>query len=109
VLCFAGLLFATGAYVRSWIKARATVPTTTTAPGIVGSQAVTKTNLNLRAAPNSKSDIVGLAESGSRVKVLSVSNNNNWCEVEIVQHSQPKVDPTSADRGWVNRDYLKFD
>jgi uncharacterized protein YgiM (DUF1202 family) len=109
VLCFAGLLIATGAYVRSWIKARATPATTTTTTTVVGSQAVTTTDVNLRAGPNSRSDKVGLAEAGSHVKVLNVGGNNNWYEVEIVQHSRPKDDPSSLDRGWVNRDYLKFE
>lgn len=106
VLCFAGLLVATGAYVRSWINRRATIQTTTTPD--IGRYALTTRDVNLRGSPNSKSDKVGLAESGSRVKVLSVSSNNNWCEVEVVQHSRPK-DPSSADRGWVNREFLKFD
>lgn len=111
VLCFAGLLVATGAYVRSWINRRVPQPpiTTTTTTSIVGRLAVTTTDVNLRAGPNSKSDRVGLAESGSHVKVLSVSSNNNWCEVQVVQHSRPKDDPSSADSGWVNRDKLKFD
>jgi serine/threonine protein kinase len=110
VLCFAGLLVATGTYVRSWIKQRATQQTgAANTTGIVGHEALTTTDVNLRASPNSKSDQVGLAESGSRVQVLNVSSNNNWCEVQVVQHSRPKDDPTSADRGWVNRTYLKFD
>ena len=108
VLCFAGLLFATGAYVRSLIKGRATTQTTPTATD-VGREALATTDVNLRASPTSKSDRVGLAELGSRVKVLNVSNNNNWCEVEIIQHARPKADPSSADHGWVNRDLLKFD
>ncbi len=110
VLCFAGLLVATGAYVRSWINRRATQQTvTTTSGGILGREAVTTTDVNLRAGPNSRSDQVGLAESGSRVQVLNVSSNPNWCEVQVVQHSRPKDDPSSADRGWVNRTFLKFD
>jgi serine/threonine protein kinase len=108
VLCFAGLLVATGAYVRSWINRRATQQTNTVT-SIVGREAVTTTDLNLRAGPNSKSDRVGLAESGSRVQVLGLGSNNNWCEVQVVQHSRPKDDPSSADRGWVNREFLKFD
>ncbi len=108
VLCFAGLLVATGAYVRSWINRRATQQTNTTT-GIVGREAVTTTDVNLRAGPNSKSDKVGLAESGSRVQVLSLSSNNNWCEVQVIQHSRLKDEPNSADRGWVNREFLKFD
>lgn len=108
VICFAGLLLATGAYVRSRIN-RAAPPQTNTTTTIVGREAVTVTDVNLRAGPNFKTDKVGLAESGSRVKVLSVSSNNNWCEVQIVQHSRPKDDPSSNDHGWVNRDLLKFD
>jgi serine/threonine protein kinase len=108
VLCFAGLLVATGAYVRSLIRARVaqqpSAPTT-----VVGRGAVTITDVNLRAAPNSKSDKVGLAESGSRVQILNVSGNSNWCEVQVTEHSRPKNDPSSDDRGWVNRDLLKFD
>jgi serine/threonine protein kinase len=109
VLCFAGLLVATGAYVRSLIKGRATTTQTTPTSTDVGREALAVTDANLRASPTSRSDRVGLAELGSRVKVLSVSNNNNWCEVEIIQHARPKADPNSADRGWVNRDLLKFD
>jgi uncharacterized protein YgiM (DUF1202 family) len=109
VLCFAGLLMATGAYVRSWIKARATPQAPITTASIVGREGVTTTDVNLRAGPYFKTDRVGLAESGSRVKVLSISSNNNWCEVQIVQHSRPKDDPSSSDHGWVNRDLLKFD
>jgi serine/threonine protein kinase len=108
VLCFAGLLVATGAYVRSWINRRATQPTIST-PSDVGREVLTKTDVNLRAAPNGKSDRVGLAEIGSRVRVLSISSNNNWYEIQIVQHSKPKDEPNSLDRGWVNRDFLKLD
>ena len=110
VLCFAGILVATGAYVRSWIKQRATQQTpTANITSIVGREALTSTDVNLRAGPNSRTDAVGLAESGSRVQVLTVSANGNWCEVQVVQHARPKDDSDSADRGWVNRIYLKFD
>ena len=107
VLCFAGLLVATGAYVRSWINRQATQPTSTTTTGIVGREAVTTTDLNLRDGPNVTNNQIGLAEAGSKVRILNA--NNNWCEVQVIQHSRPKDDPTSADRGWVNKKYLKFD
>jgi hypothetical protein len=108
VLCFAGLLLATGAYVRSWIKARTAEPTTITT-SLVGRDALTTTDVNLRAGPNSTSSQVGLAEAGSRVRVTNVNSNSSWCEVQILQHARPKADPASEDRGWVNRRYLKFD
>jgi serine/threonine protein kinase len=106
VLCFAGLLVATGTYVRSWIKSRATEQTANPT-GIVGREASTVSDLNLRDGPNVTNNLIGVAEEGSRVRVLSVSNN--WCEVQILQHSRPKNDPTSEDRGWVNKRFLKFD
>jgi len=106
VLCFAGLLIATGAYVRSWIKPGGAQQTTTTD---TGREAVTMTDLNLRAGPNRQTDVVGLAEAGSRVQVITITANSNWCEVRVLQHARPKDDPSSADRGWVNRTYLKFD
>ena len=105
VLCFAGLLVATGAYVRSWINRRATDQTTAT--GIVGHDALTTTDLNLRDGPNVTNAQIGLAEAGSKVRVLNV--NSNWCEVQVVQHARPKDNPNSADRGWVNKRFLKFD
>jgi serine/threonine protein kinase len=108
VLCFAGLLAATGAYVRSLIKQRSSQQTTTTAND-VGRQATTTTDVNLRAGPNKDTEAIGLAESGSRVQVLSLNSNGNWCEVQILEHSRTKTDPSSADHGWLNRTYLKFD
>jgi hypothetical protein len=111
VLCFAGLLAATGAYVRKWIKLRTAPQTTTTTPtGDIGRQAVTKTDVNLRAGPNGQTEIVGLAEFGSKIQVISINpNNNNWCQVQIIQHSRPKKDPNSSDIGWLNRSFLDFD
>lgn len=113
VLCFAGLLVATGAYVRSLIKKRVAQQQQQqqqTTNGIVGREAWTTTDLNLRDGPNQANDPIGLAEAGSRVRVLSVNSaNNNWCEVQVLQHGRTKVEPDSADRGWVNKRFLKFD
>jgi serine/threonine protein kinase len=111
VLCFAGLLLATGAYVRSVIRQRAAQQASATNPtnSVVGREGVTTTDVNLRAGPSSQSDRVGLAESGSRVQVISISSSNsNWCEVQVIQHARPK-DPNSLDKGWLNRTFLKFD
>jgi hypothetical protein len=108
VLCFAGLLIATGAYVRSWIKQHRAQQTTTTTTD-AGRQAVTTTDLNLRAGPNKQTEKVGLAEAGSHVQLITTTPNSDWCEIQVLQHARPKDDPSSADRGWVNRTYLKFD
>jgi serine/threonine protein kinase len=109
VLCFAGLLLATGAYVRSWIRQRGAQSSTTTGNNDAGRQAVALTDVNLRAGPNRQTDIIGLVESGSRVQILTANPNSSWCEVQVLQHSRPKDDPSSSDRGWLNRTFLKFD
>ncbi|HYX29399.1 MAG TPA: protein kinase [Pyrinomonadaceae bacterium] len=108
VLCFAGLLVATGTYVRSLIRQRPTPQGMTTSSDL-GRQAVTTTDVNLRAGPNKATDNIGLAESGSRVQILTMNPNSNWCEVQVLQHARPKTDPSSADRGWLNKSFLKFD
>ena len=50
-------------------------------------------------------DIVGLAENGSRVKVLQSSGK--WYQVQVLQHSRSKADPDTEDKGWVNGNLLK--
>jgi len=107
VLCFAGLLVATGAYVRSLIRQRTAQQTTPI--NDTGRQAVTTTDVNLRAGPNRQTDVIGLAEYGSRVQILTMTPNSTWCEVQVLQHGRPKDDPSSQDRGWLNRTFLKFD
>lgn len=105
IVAFAGMLLATRNYIRNrWAGQQ-----TTQQNAIVGREAVTTTDLNLRAGPSSANDRVGLAEAGSRVKVLNIGSNVNWCEVQVIQHSRPKTDPASSDRGWVNKQFLKFD
>ena len=103
VAAFAAMLFATQKYIRSrWNQS-----VTSTTENLVGRVAVTTTDLNLRSDPGLVNDRIGLAEQGSRVRVLSTSGN--WCEVLIFQHGREKDNPSSSDHGWVNRKYLKFD
>lgn len=105
IVVFAGMLLATRNYIRNKWAQQTNEQTT-----LVGREGVTMTDLNLRAGPSRANDQVGLAEAGSRVKVVTVNSNNlNWCEIQVIEHSRPKTDPTSLDRGWVNRQYLKFD
>jgi len=105
VAVFAAMLFATQKYIRSrWAQS---TTTTVTSPNIVGREAITVTDLNLRSDPSPVNDRIGLAEQGSRVRILNASSN--WCEVQVLEHGRVKDDPSSSDRGWVNRRYLKFD
>ena len=68
---------------------------------------MTTTDVNLRPGAGTASGPIGLAESGSKVKVLSA--DSNWFEVQVVEHARPKTDPYSSDRGWINKRYVRFD
>jgi hypothetical protein len=76
-------------------------------PPLIGREGVTTTDVNLRPVASVANAPIGLAESGSRVKILST--DDNWYEVQIVEHSRAKKDPFSSDRGWINSRYVKFD
>ena len=108
-----GSIWATRSRTHKYVTTRwnplATIPAA--APpdtAMIGREGITTTDLNLRPVASSRSNVpIGLAESGSKVRVLSV--DNNWYEVLVVQHARPKSDPYSSDRGWVNKSYIKFD
>ncbi|HET6978556.1 MAG TPA: serine/threonine protein kinase [Pyrinomonadaceae bacterium] len=108
ILAFSGMLLATHKYVTTRWNPLAPIAQNVE-PVIIGREGVTTTDVNLRPVANSSNLPIGLAESGSKVKVLSADSNSNWYEVQVVQHGRPKTDPYSSDRGWVNKRYVKFD
>ena len=100
------MLWATHRYVTSNWNPLLKIPVLESA-FIVGREGVTTTDVNLRGDPSSTNTAIGLAETGSRVKVLAV--NNNWYEVQVTQHGRPKTDPYTSDRGWLNKRFVKLD
>jgi serine/threonine protein kinase len=106
ILAFSGMLLATHKYVTTRWNPLAPIAQTVE-PVIIGREGVTTTDVNLRPVASSTNLPIGLAESGSKVKVLSA--DNNWFEVQVVEHGRPKIDPYSSDRGWVNKRYIRFD
>jgi uncharacterized protein YgiM (DUF1202 family) len=99
------MLLATHKYVtQHWNPLAAIQPAE---PPIIGREGVTTTDVNLRPVAGAANSPIGLAESGSKVKVLSA--DNNWYEVQVMEHGRPKVDPYSSDRGWINKRFVKFD
>ena len=106
ILAFSGMLLATHKYVTTRWNPLAPV-SQNAEPVVIGKQGVTTTDVNLRPGANTANGPIGLAESGSKVKVLSA--DNNWYEVQVVEHARPKIDPYSSDRGWINKRYVKFD
>lgn len=107
IIAFAGLLAGTYRSV-SQMRAGAKAASSGSSPfgSDVGRQGITRTDVLLRPDPSVRNQAVGLAESGSRVHILSV--NNSWCEVEVIQHGRAKRNPDSADRGWINRQFIDF-
>ena len=106
VLAFSGMLLATHKYVTSRWNPFVDVP----AYGelfVVGREGLTTTDVNLRPEASTSNQPIGLAENGSRVKILSV--NSNWYEVQVLEHGRAKTDPYSSDRGWINKRYVRFD
>lgn len=109
ILAFSGMLLATHKYVTTHWNPLATIPVASDTV-IVGREGITTTDLNLRPVASSSGNApIGLAESGSKVRVLNTDSNNIWVEVLVVQHGRPKTDPYSSDRGWVNKRYIRFD
>lgn len=74
-------------------------------PANVGEIFAPKTDVNLRSGPSRTFPSIGLVGKDSRVRVLQVSGT--WFEVEVLEHSRPKEDPASQDRGWLNSVNLK--
>ena len=106
ILAFSGMLLATHKYVTTHWNPLSTIPQigqTFT----VGREGVTTTDVKLRPEASTTKPEIGLAELGSKVKVIS--ENNNWCEVQVLEHGRPKSDPYSSDRGWLNKRFVKFD
>ena len=106
ILAFSGMLLATHKYVTTRWNPLGAIQRPVEPP-IIGREGVTTTDVNLRPVANVSNVPIGLAESGSKVKVLSI--DNNWYEVQVVQHGRPKIDPYSSDRGWINKRYIEFD
>ena len=106
ILAFSGMLLATHKYVTTRWNPLSAIPQigqTFT----VGREGVTTTDVKLRADASTARPEIGLAELGSKVKVIS--ENNNWYEVQVLEHGRPKLDPYSSDRGWLNKRFVKFE
>jgi serine/threonine protein kinase len=103
ILAFSGMLLATHKYVTTRWNPLSSIQNVE-----IGRQGVTTTDVNLRPIASSANNApIGLAESGSKVKVLNA--DTNWYEVQILEHARPKTDPYSSDRGWIRKIYVKFD
>lgn len=106
ILAFSGMLLATHKFVTSHWNPFVDLPRLGDV-FVIGREGVTTTDVNLRADASTANPPVGVAEIGSRVRVLA--SDNNWYEVQVLQHGRPKTDPFTSDRGWINKKFVKFD
>jgi serine/threonine protein kinase len=106
ILAFAGMLLATHYFVSKRRAQNSQQQQPATPVSMVGREATTVTDVNLRPDPSTGNNPVGLAEQGSRVRVLSV--NNNWYEVQVIEHGRDKINEDSLDRGWIHKRFLNF-
>ena len=106
ILAFAGMLLATHKYVTSHWNPFAGLPLMSDV-FVIGREGVTTTDVNLRSDASVANAPIGLAEAGSRIKVLSTGDN--WYEVQVLQHGRPKADPFTSDKGWINKKFVRFE
>jgi serine/threonine protein kinase len=104
IMAFAGMLLATHYYVSKRRAQNNAQQAGGNNPVAVGREGKTTTDVNLRPEPNTSREAVGLAEQGSRVRILNV--NNNWYEVQVIEHGRVKINPDTLDRGWIHKRFL---
>ncbi len=114
IIAFAGMLWATHSYFRGRIPFWGSRPASTSPPAQpgqrndIGREVLTTTDVYLRPDPGTSNPPVGMAETGSRVRVLGA--NNNWYEIQVLEHGRtPDNSSLNSDRGWVNKRYLNLD
>jgi hypothetical protein len=106
ILGFVGMLLATHKYVTSHWNPFVGLPLLSDV-FVIGREGVTTTDVNLRSDASVANAPIGLAEAGSRIKILATGDN--WYEIQVLQHGRPKTDPFTSDKGWVNKKFVKFD
>ncbi|MEO6587956.1 MAG: serine/threonine protein kinase [Pyrinomonadaceae bacterium] len=95
---FAGSLYATYNYLlgRGFIRGASisfSKPTGTA-----------NTDINLRPSPNISNDPIGMVTKNSKVKI--VSKQDNWLEIDIIEHGRPPENTDGIRHGWVYGRYI---
>jgi serine/threonine protein kinase len=106
ILGFVGMLLATHKYVTSHWNPFVGLPVLSEV-FVIGREGVTTTDVNLRSDASVANAPIGLAEAGSRIKILSAGDN--WYEIQVLQHGRAKADPFTSDKGWINKKFVRFD
>ena len=98
LVIFAGSLYAT----YNYLIGRGVIP----AISIFGatSEGIAWTDVNLRPAPTSTNDPIGLVTKDSRVKILD--RKEDWIRVEIIEQGRTPATPNDSNTGWVFGKYI---
>ncbi|MCA1557833.1 MAG: serine/threonine protein kinase [Acidobacteria bacterium] len=102
VLAFAGMLLATHNYFRGRLSLWGTRTTPTgTSQKDVGRAGIVNKRAYIRNAPSINDDtIITILEKGAQVRVLRVSDDDKWYEVEA---SQTSGSTNTVTRGWMSK------
>ena len=106
ILAFSFMLLATHKYVTSHWNPFVGLPLLADI-FVIGREGVTTADVHLRLDASVAKPAIGVAEAGSRIKVLATAEN--WYEVQVLEHGRAKSDPFTSDRGWINKKFVKFD
>ncbi len=95
---FTGILYATHNYLRG----RGILPEISNP--FKTPQGIALTDINLRPTAGVEGEPVGRVPKNSRVRI--VNSTDNWYEIDVVEFSRPKENPSDAEHGWVNKRYI---
>ena len=65
------------------------------------------TDINLRPAPSTDNDPIGLVTRNSRLRIVKIQNN--WYQVDVLEQGKPRDDQPAVSRGWLNGRYVDLD
>jgi serine/threonine protein kinase len=92
---FAGILYAAHNYLRGrGVLSQISNP-------FAAQEAIALTDINLRPDPSTRNQPIGLVSEDSHLKIIS--SNDNWYEVQIIQHGRQIGDVNWKERGWISK------
>jgi hypothetical protein len=106
IMVFAGILLATHYYV-SRQRAVRIVPSGSTSDPAVGREGLVNKTANLRSEPSRSGASLRTLQTGSRVRILSVSDNNRWYQIEVLAEEGAEQD--AVKRGWMGKSTVEVD
>ena len=95
---FAGSLYATYNYLLGQGIISGINRTSASQSGIAN------TDVNLRPSPNIGNDPIGVVTKDSKVKI--VNKQDNWLEIDIIEHGRPPANSEDIRHGWVYGKYI---